>query len=148
MPDGPEQVVYWNGRTLVTSRAVRQGRYAVPLIQIQGVYLLRHAPDYTLAAGLVILGLVLTLFGYVAEQAWLFAPTLGGLALVLTGLERLLPRDRGLYMHLITGRGTEVALPMSDETGVDALLRAIDQARTAAARSNESPSRPAPDRPA
>jgi hypothetical protein len=37
---------------------------------------------------------------------------------------------------------------MSDETGVDALLRAIDQARTAAARSDEAPSRPAPDRPA
>jgi hypothetical protein len=148
MPDGPEQVVYWNGHTLVTSRAVRQGRCAVPLSQIQGIYLLRHAPDYTLPAGLVILGLVLTLFGYVAEQAWLFAPTLGGLALVLTGLERLLPRDRGLCRHLITGRGTEVALPMSDGTGVDALLRAIDQARAAAARSDEALSRPAPDQPA
>ena len=51
-----------------------------------------HAPDYTLAAGLVTLGLVRTRFGYVAAQAWLFAPTLGGLALVMAGLERLVSR--------------------------------------------------------
>ena len=48
-----------------------------------------HAPDYTLPAGL---GLVRTRFGYVAVQAWLFAPTLGGLALVMAGLERLVSR--------------------------------------------------------
>ena len=148
MQEGDEQVVYWNGCTLVTSGAVRQGRYTVPLNQIKGLYLLRHAPDYPLVGGLVTLGLVLTLFGYVCEHAWLLAPTVGGLALVMAGLERLVPRKHGLYLHLITGRGTEVALPMSDATGVDALLRAINQVRTAAVRGDEAPNRPSSDRPA
>lgn len=132
MNDDHDQVVYRNGRTMVTRHAVRHGVHTVPLTQIQRLSLLRRPPDYTLAAALVTLGIVLMLIGHAFEHASFLAPTLAGLAMVMAGLERLGGKGHGVYLHLVAKTGTEHTLPLSDRAAADEVVQAIDRARIAA----------------
>lgn len=123
-----ETVLYQGGNATVTNRRVTLDNREYPLSGMRAVSVLRPIVRRAYGVVALVLGVLLTIVGYIVWDGVLLSPMVGGLALIVAGLAIVATARERYTVRLHEQNGSVVTLDMPDGDQTRQVVDAINSA--------------------
>lgn len=129
-----EKVLYQNAQVVVTDRQVRLGERAYPLSDVGSVAVIRPILKRSYGMIALIVGVILTIVGYIVWNGVLLSPMVGGIALIVAGAVLLAVVRERYIVRFSPKEGGIVELPIADGAQANRVVRTLSASTQPAGR--------------